>query len=150
MQDLLRLSGRRAPARPRSPVGAVVCVLATVLACVAAWPVPASAASALVNAASGRCLDVKGNLDTPGTALDIWDCGGGANQSFEFTPAGELRTFAGTRCVDASNGTARREAAAARSSSTRPRSYARSAGSARARSTGCPTRAPHPCRSCSR
>lgn len=55
----------------------------------------------LVSSASGRCLDVKGNVDTPGTTLDVWDCNGQANQAFEFTSAGELRTMSGTRCVDA-------------------------------------------------
>ncbi|GIH52527.1 alpha-L-arabinofuranosidase [Microbispora rosea subsp. rosea] len=55
----------------------------------------------LVSAASGRCLDVAGNTDALGTSLQIWDCNGQANQAFEFTSAGELRTFNGTRCVDA-------------------------------------------------
>jgi Ricin-type beta-trefoil lectin domain len=64
---------------------------------------PASAASPLVGAGSNRCLDVSGNVDTLGTALNIWDCNGQANQSFEFTASGELRTFNGTRCVDAFN-----------------------------------------------
>ncbi|MEV1178163.1 arabinofuranosidase catalytic domain-containing protein, partial [Nonomuraea sp. NPDC049784] len=77
-------------------------MLATMLATALTWTMPASAASApLVSAASGRCLDVKGNVDTPGAGLDIWDCTGMANQSFEFTAAGELRTLNGTRCVDA-------------------------------------------------
>ncbi|MEW2514277.1 lectin [Streptomyces sp. NPDC046870] len=61
----------------------------------------ASAPAPLVSAASGRCLDVKGGVDTAGTALDVWDCNGQANQAFEFTSAGELRTMGGTRCVDA-------------------------------------------------
>ncbi|WP_285785488.1 non-reducing end alpha-L-arabinofuranosidase family hydrolase, partial [Microbispora sp. NBRC 16548] len=106
-------SGRR-----RSPAGdglRLVAVLATVLTTVLAvavtWSAPASAAVApLVSAASGRCLDVAGNTDALGTGLQIWDCSGQANQAFEFTSAGELRTFNGTRCVDAygqgtSNGT---------------------------------------------
>ena len=66
---------------------------------------PASAAvgSPLVGVASGRCLDVAGNTDTLGTPLQIWDCNSQANQQFEFTAAGELRTFNSTRCVDADN-----------------------------------------------
>ncbi|WP_248963863.1 lectin [Sphaerisporangium perillae] len=76
-------------------------MLTTVLAITLTWTLPASAAAALVSAASGRCLDVKGDAGAPGTALDIWDCSGQANQAFEFTSAGELRTFNGTRCVDA-------------------------------------------------
>ncbi|MEV7971148.1 arabinofuranosidase catalytic domain-containing protein [Sphaerisporangium sp. NPDC088356] len=91
--------------RRRSPAAvaaSVVAALATVLAATLTWTSPASAAAApLVSAASGRCLDVKGNVDTTGTTLDIWDCSGQANQAFEFTSAGELRTLNGTRCVDA-------------------------------------------------
>ncbi|WP_217698394.1 arabinofuranosidase catalytic domain-containing protein [Streptacidiphilus griseoplanus] len=79
-------------------------LLATMLATALTWSEPASAVTApLVSAASGRCLDVKGNVDTAGTPLEIWDCNGQSNQAFEFTSAGELRTFGGTRCVDASN-----------------------------------------------
>ncbi|MES4908933.1 MULTISPECIES: hypothetical protein [unclassified Streptomyces] len=40
-----------------------------------------------MSSASGRCLDVKGNVDTPGTGLDIRDCNGQVNQAFEFTSA---------------------------------------------------------------
>ncbi|MFF0312820.1 non-reducing end alpha-L-arabinofuranosidase family hydrolase [Streptosporangium sp. NPDC004379] len=83
-------------------VAVLATVLTTVIAAVATWSAPASAAVApLVSAASGRCLDVAGNTDTLGAGLQIWDCTGQANQAFEFTSAGELRTFGGTRCVDA-------------------------------------------------
>lgn len=98
----------RASRRSRSPVAAVVSVmalLATLLVTAITWSAPASAVTApLVGSASGRCLDVKGGADTPGSTLQIWDCNGQANQAFEFTSAGELRTMSGTRCVDASNG----------------------------------------------
>ncbi|WP_141708856.1 RICIN domain-containing protein [Streptomyces sp. SID4948] len=33
-----------------------------------------------MGAASGRCLDVAGGTDTPGTVLQIWDCDGQAGQ----------------------------------------------------------------------
>ncbi|NUS83088.1 MAG: alpha-L-arabinofuranosidase [Streptomyces sp.] len=94
----------RSPAAhgPRLPA-AVVCVTALLtlsLATAPTWSASASAAP-LVSSASGRCLDVKVNVDTPGTTLDIWDCNGQVNQAFEFTSAGELRTMNGTRCVDA-------------------------------------------------
>jgi hypothetical protein len=97
---------RRRP--PAAVTAYVAAVIATALATVLTWTMPALAAAApLVSAASQRCLDVKGNVDTPGTALDIWDCTGTAGQTFEFTAAGELRTLNGTRCVDAySNQTA--------------------------------------------
>jgi hypothetical protein len=102
------LSPRGLAARgPRSPAAALLCVLAllaTALATALTWSAPASAVTApLVSASSGRCLDVKGNVDTAGTALQIWDCNGQSNQAFEFTSAGELRTSGGTRCVDAYN-----------------------------------------------
>ncbi|MCK2220411.1 lectin [Actinomadura sp. ATCC 31491] len=95
--------------RTSSGVAAVTAALATVLVTVVGtaslWMAPASAAVApLVSAASGRCLDVAGNTDTAGAALQIWDCNGQANQGFEFTSAGELRVFGGTRCVDAYGG----------------------------------------------
>ncbi len=94
-------SGRRSPA---VVAASVVVMLATVLATALTWSIPASAAAVpLASAASGRCLDVAGNVDTLGTGLQIWDCSGQANQAFEFTTAGELRTFNGTRCVDAYN-----------------------------------------------
>ncbi|MEU7942771.1 lectin [Microbispora bryophytorum] len=95
-----RSPGAVAPRLLMSLLTALVTLAATALT----WTAPASAAPApLVSAASGRCLDVKGNVDTLGTALDIWDCNGQANQGFEFTSAGELRTMNGTRCVDAYN-----------------------------------------------
>jgi hypothetical protein len=75
-------------------------LLAMVLASTPTWSASTSAAP-LASSASGLCLDVKGNVDTTGTVLEIWDCNGQANQSFEFTAAGELRTMNGTRCVDA-------------------------------------------------
>ncbi|MEU8179076.1 arabinofuranosidase catalytic domain-containing protein [Microbispora hainanensis] len=97
-------SGRTARGR-RSPAALAACLvaaLAALLATALAWSAPASAATApLVGAQSGRCLDVAGNTDALGTSLQIWDCNGQANQAFEFTSAGELRTFGGTRCVDA-------------------------------------------------
>src|SRR5689334_16448827 len=94
---------RRSPTArgPRLPAFAAVTVmalLAMLSATAQTWSAPASALAStpLVSAASGRCLDVKGNVDTPGTALDIQDCGNQPNQAFEFTSAGELRTMGGT------------------------------------------------------
>ncbi|MYS21058.1 alpha-L-arabinofuranosidase [Streptomyces sp. SID4948] len=82
----------------------VMTLLAAMLVTALTWSVPASAVAApLVGQASGRCLDVKGDVDTAGTALQIWDCNGQANQAFDFTSAGEIRTMGGTRCVDVAN-----------------------------------------------
>ncbi|HEV8569403.1 MAG TPA: RICIN domain-containing protein [Actinoplanes sp.] len=58
-------------------------------------------AKRFVSAASDRCLDVYDNQTTPGTKIEIWDCNGGANQSWTPTSAGELRTYDGTQCLDA-------------------------------------------------
>ncbi|CAG7612630.1 Extracellular exo-alpha-L-arabinofuranosidase [Actinacidiphila bryophytorum] len=94
--------GARRRAHPSLVVSSVLALLATLLAAAVGMSAPASAATApVVSAASGRCLDVKGNVDTVGTALDIWDCNGQSGQAFEFTSAGELRTLNGTRCADA-------------------------------------------------
>ncbi|MGW7594734.1 RICIN domain-containing protein, partial [Streptomyces rubiginosohelvolus] len=77
-------------------------LLTMLLATAPTWSASAPAVTTpLVSSASGRCLDVKGNAGTLGTALDIWDCNDQVNQVFEFTSAGELRTMSGTRCVDA-------------------------------------------------
>lgn len=59
-------------------------------------------AKALQGASSSRCVDINGNLTTPGTKVDIWDCDGGSNQSWTFTSAGELK--ANGLCLDADGG----------------------------------------------
>ena len=37
---------------------------------------------ALVNPASGKCLDDPGSSTANGTQLDLWTCNGGANQQW--------------------------------------------------------------------
>jgi len=62
--------------------------------------------TALVGQASGRCLDVPGFSTTPGTSLDLWDCNGGGNQSWNATSDGSL-TIYGSLCLQGgANGTA--------------------------------------------
>jgi alpha-galactosidase len=56
----------------------------------------------LQGASSARCIDINGNVTTPGTKVDIWDCDGGPNQAWTFTSAGELK--AGGLCLDANDG----------------------------------------------
>ncbi len=58
----------------------------------------------LISASSNRCLDAFNNETTPGTKMEIWDCGGGANQAATITSAGELRLYGGTQCLDAHGG----------------------------------------------
>ncbi|MEU4536491.1 PQQ-dependent sugar dehydrogenase [Streptosporangium sp. NPDC023825] len=93
---------RRRP-RPRAltavlAVLAAVALTATMTVAVAA---PASAAPAtVVGVASGRCLDVIGNSTASGTGVNIYDCNGQANQSWNLTAAGELRVYGDTMCLD--------------------------------------------------
>ena len=54
----------------------------------------------IVGQASGRCVDVPGFSTTPGTALDLWDCNGGGNQSWNFDSSHELTVYA-DRCMQA-------------------------------------------------
>ncbi|MEX3105720.1 MULTISPECIES: ricin-type beta-trefoil lectin domain protein [unclassified Streptomyces] len=55
--------------------------------------------------ASGRCVDVPNQSQTPGTQVVLWDCNGGANQRWASTSTGELRVY-DTFCLDAPGGTA--------------------------------------------
>jgi hypothetical protein len=62
-----------------------------------------STTSPLRNSASNRCLDVTNNSTTAGTQLEIWDCNGGANQSWTRDSSGVLSVYSGSnlRCADA-------------------------------------------------
>jgi poly(hydroxyalkanoate) depolymerase family esterase len=53
----------------------------------------------IVGAASNRCLDNPGGSTTNGTQAVLWDCNGGANQSFTRTSAGELKVNG--KCLEA-------------------------------------------------
>lgn len=59
----------------------------------------------ITNAASGRCLDVPGASTAAGTQLDIWDCNGGGNQSWNYTATKELTVYA-NMCLQAGTSTA--------------------------------------------
>ncbi|MET8529269.1 PQQ-dependent sugar dehydrogenase, partial [Micromonospora sp. NPDC005172] len=91
----MRIFARVRPRRLLPPVTVAVLVAVTL-------GVPASAAgpSTVVSAASGRCLDVVGGGRTAGTGVNIYDCGGQANQAWTFTTAGELRVYDATMCLD--------------------------------------------------
>jgi len=56
--------------------------------------------SAVVSVASGRCLDVIGNVRTAGTGINIYDCIGQTNQAWTYTATGELRVFDNSMCLD--------------------------------------------------
>lgn len=58
---------------------------------------PAPPGEALRGVGSGRCVDVPGFSTTNGTQLDLWDCNGGGNQSWNVEGT-ELRIY-GTKCM---------------------------------------------------
>ncbi|WP_424217274.1 ricin-type beta-trefoil lectin domain protein (plasmid) [Streptomyces sp. BI20] len=58
---------------------------------------PRWSSSSLIGAQSGRCLDFNG------TEATIWDCWGGANQQWDYTPAKEVR-IPGNLCLTAEAG----------------------------------------------
>jgi len=75
-----------------------------VLAAVVVWrsAAPASASSTtVVGVGSGRCLNVAGGSATAGAAVQLWDCNGQTSEQWDPTPAGELRVFNDSMCLDA-------------------------------------------------
>jgi hypothetical protein len=54
---------------------------------------------------SGKCLDVTGASTAPGTQLQIWDCNGGANQTWTHSSSNQLTVYSGGSqlCLDALN-----------------------------------------------
>jgi hypothetical protein len=64
---------------------------------------PSDRTGRIVGTGSGRCADVTGVSQTPGTQVQLWDCNGQANQLWHQTAAGELRVYSDTRCLDALN-----------------------------------------------
>ena len=66
---------------------------------------PAPPGEVLRGVASGRCVDVPGFSTTNGTALDLWDCNGGGNQSWNPTTSKELTVY-GTKCLTIGTGSA--------------------------------------------
>ncbi|MFI9783143.1 endo-alpha-N-acetylgalactosaminidase family protein [Kitasatospora sp. NPDC051984] len=59
-------------------------------------PVPTS--GPIVGAASHRCVDIPGSDSTNGTGIDLWDCNGGANQTWTFPGDGTIRSLG--KCLD--------------------------------------------------
>ena len=64
---------------------------------------PAGSAGVLRGQESGRCVDVPGSSQTNGTAVALWDCNGGTNQSWTATGSKQLQVY-GTKCLDANGG----------------------------------------------
>ena len=61
---------------------------------------PAPPGQEIVGTASGRCVDVPGQSTTAGTRLDLWDCNGGQNQTWDY-PGTHVLSVYGTMCMQA-------------------------------------------------
>jgi hypothetical protein len=59
------------------------------------WP---SASGPIVGAGSDRCIDVPNSDATDGTRVALWDCNGGANQTWAFAADGTIRSLG--KCLD--------------------------------------------------
>jgi hypothetical protein len=85
------------------------------MSCQASWTVDAATGtvgaggsggtgtSIIRGVGSNRCLEVPNSSTTNGVQMDIWDCNGGANQSWALTAAKELRVY-GNKCLDVTSG----------------------------------------------
>ncbi|MGX6607892.1 ricin-type beta-trefoil lectin domain protein [Micromonosporaceae bacterium Da 78-11] len=88
---------------PRDGTRAVEAIGAVIMQAVTPASKPGSGGGVLRGLQSGRCVDVPGASQTNGTALGLWDCNGGANQSWTATSARQLQVL-DTKCLDASGG----------------------------------------------
>jgi endo-1,4-beta-xylanase len=99
-----RLGWRRLTAAVRLSLTAAVAVAAVTLGALAAAAPAAADTSGEVHAVgAGKCLDVPGASMTPGTQVDIGDCGGGASQIWTSSSSGQLAVYSGSSqmCLDA-------------------------------------------------
>ncbi|MEU4401239.1 PQQ-dependent sugar dehydrogenase [Micromonospora orduensis] len=96
----MRFFARTNPRRPRRRLLPAAVAAVTLLTVAVGVPAAAAAPSTVVGVASGRCLDVVGNVRTAGAGINIYDCNGQANQAWTFTSAGELRVYDETMCLD--------------------------------------------------
>ncbi len=62
-------------------------------------PTQASAATRIKSQPSNLCLDVSRASTVAGTVMTVANCHLGANQVWEFSAIGQLKTFGGTRCL---------------------------------------------------
>jgi hypothetical protein len=69
---------------------------------IAISPLPGTSGDEVIGAQSSRCLDVDNNTITNGTAMQLWDCSGGANQTWVYTSRKQLVVY-GNKCLDAFN-----------------------------------------------
>ena len=89
---------------PRDDTRAVEAIGALIMQAVtpASRPSPPGAGP-LRGAQSGRCADVPGGSRTNGTAVALWDCNAGSNQTWTATSSGQLQVY-GAKCLDATGG----------------------------------------------
>jgi hypothetical protein len=91
------------PSRRRKPLRLVLAALVAVpvVAGIALTVTSASAATAPIRGAgSNRCLDVPNASRTNGTQIALWDCTGGANQTWNTTSSRQIQVY-GNKCLDA-------------------------------------------------
>jgi hypothetical protein len=81
---------------------AALAMVAAVAVTMVAHPARADVTGALRGVGSGRCLDVVGQSQNDGTAVQIYDCWGGANQQWTSTSGGQLTVYGG-KCLDVPN-----------------------------------------------
>ncbi|RAO31109.1 Endo-1,4-beta-xylanase [Micromonospora noduli] len=96
----MRVTARRSPLRPRRRLLPAAMAAVTLLSLAVGVPAAAAAPATIVGVASGRCLDVVGNVRTAGAGINIYDCNGQANQAWTLTSSGELRVYDDTMCLD--------------------------------------------------
>ncbi|HMG55745.1 MAG TPA: RICIN domain-containing protein [Kofleriaceae bacterium] len=70
---------------------------------IAVRALPGASGDALVGAQSSRCVDANNNTILNGTQMQLWDCSGGANQTWVYTARKQLVVY-GNKCLDANNG----------------------------------------------
>ena len=98
--DSLRRKGRRRllPAVATSALAVAGAVL------VVPGLAHADTAGRIVGGQSGRCVDVPNSTQTNGTRVQLYDCHGQTNQSWNYTSSKQLQVY-GSKCLDA-NGAA--------------------------------------------
>lgn len=77
------------------------------ISCQSSWTIDTStggsttppAGAVLRGAGSNRCLDVPNSATANSTRVAIWDCNGGANQSWTYTSSKQLQVY-GSKCLD--------------------------------------------------
>lgn len=63
---------------------------------------PAPPAAYAIGGFANKCIDVPGGAATDGSQLQLWDCNGGAGQSWTFPGDGTVRALG--KCMDAAGG----------------------------------------------